>query len=113
MALGRRGFLNSLFISPAVAQARKEQIEQDQAQKLDDERVAQIIKAQQLGVSPQDLKPRCGVCDAVLINGKCQHTVKCRYCDRRRDVKPGKIKANNVPICPKCLIPMIVERAKR
>jgi len=80
MYSGRRGFLHSLFISPAVAKERLEQIENDQKQKLEDERIRQVIKAQQAGIKPEDLKPRCNVCDAVLINGKCQFTKKCHFC---------------------------------
>ena len=81
---GRRGFLNSLFISPAVAAERLKQQELAHEQNLHDEQVRRVIReqeaAKQLGVSADKLRPRCEICDSVLINGKCQHTKKCNFC---------------------------------
>lgn len=67
MPFGRRGFLSSLFLSPVVA---KEALEQD--------------KTEQSEVKPIEVKPKCGICDSVLINGKCQFTKRCHYCSQER-----------------------------
>lgn len=84
MSLSRGGFLRSLFISPAVAKERLYAMQNEQKQKLEDERIRQVVKAQAAGLKPQDIKPRCNTCDQVLIGGKCQFTRKCNYCTGKR-----------------------------
>ena len=40
-------------------------------------------------------------------------TAKCVGCGHRQEIKPGEVKADDVPICPKCYMPMIAESARR
>ncbi len=38
---------------------------------------------------------------------------KCIGCGQRQEIKPGEVKAGDVPLCPKCYMPMIAEGASR
>jgi len=37
--------------------------------------------------------------------------VKCVLCGAKKEIKPGDIKADEVPICDKCFSPMVAESA--
>lgn len=36
---------------------------------------------------------------------------KCINCGYKREIKPNEIKKNEVPMCPKCSMPMVAEKA--
>lgn len=39
-------------------------------------------------------------------------TVKCVGCGAKKEIKPGEVAPNDVPICDKCFMPMEAEKAK-
>lgn len=39
-------------------------------------------------------------------------TVKCVGCGAKKEIGPGEVGANDVPMCDKCLMPMVAMSAK-
>ncbi len=38
--------------------------------------------------------------------------VKCVSCGAKREIKPGEISKDDVPMCDKCVMPMVLTKAK-
>ena len=39
-------------------------------------------------------------------------TAKCVGCGAKREIKPGEVPKDEVPMCEKCFMPMVAESAK-
>ena len=39
--------------------------------------------------------------------------VKCVSCGAKKEIKPGEVAKNDVPMCDKCFMPMVAIKAKQ
>ena len=82
----RRHFLQTIFAGPAVIAAAEER----ERVRIEQEHLAKSAQ-------PSIPKPKCGICDHVLINGLCPETECCNFCivERQNEIrKNGKREVN-------------------